>query len=187
MEGNNPMPRGSVRFCLNCGSPLEVGEIDHRLRSFCLHCGRIHYEQLKVGAGAIIEQDGCLLLIKRTQEPFAAHWNLPAGYVEVDESPAQAVVREVYEETGLRVEVSALESVYFADDDSRGNLILIVYRCQVLAGTLAATAEGVDPTYFQPDQVPALLTGGGHNQAILAWQAARLRCRAIHAFRHGCP
>lgn len=174
VEGNNPMPTRSAWFCLNCGFPLEVGGIDHTLRSFCANCGRIHYEQLKVGAGAIIEQDGCLLLIKRTQEPFAAHWNLPAGYVEVDESPAHAVVREVYEETGLRVGVAALENVYFADDDPRGNLILIVYRCRVLDGILSATLEGADPTYFHRDHVPKLLAGGAHNQAILAWQHARV-------------
>jgi mutator protein MutT len=130
----------------------------------------VHYAQLKVGAGAIIEQSGCLLLIRRTTEPFAGKWNLPAGYVDVDETPAQAVTREVEEETGLQVEGTQLENVYFADDDPRGNTLLIVYRCRVKGGVLRETKEGRDPTYFSAGDIPAELSGGGHDQAILAWK-----------------
>ena len=63
--------------------------------------------------------DGCLLLIRRTHEPFGEQWNVPAGYVEIDEDPAHAVVREVYEETGLPVEIGRLVNVYFFNDDPR--------------------------------------------------------------------
>ena len=49
-----------------------------------------------------------MLLLQRTDEPFKHCWNLPAGYVEADESPTQTVAREVYEETGLQVEVGGL-------------------------------------------------------------------------------
>ena len=158
------------RFCPNCGAQFEVREIGHRQRSVCPRCGWIHYEQLKVGAGALIEQDGRLLLLERTHEPFKGYWNLPAGYVEADESPIQAALRETCEETGLQVEVVALENIYFFDDDPRGNGILIVYRCRVVGGELSESAEGVNPTYWSRAQVPALLAGGGHDQAIRAWQ-----------------
>ena len=167
LTGSSSIP---ARFCLNCGTRLEVGELEHKQRAFCPRCGHIHYGQLKVGAGAIIERDGQLLLLQRTSEPFAWHWNLPAGYVEVDESPAQAVVREVYEETDLQVEVVALDDVYFFGDDPRGNGILIVYECHVIGGELSASTEGVNPTYFPRNRIPDKLAGGGHNQAVRAWQ-----------------
>jgi len=143
--------------------------LEQRARRVCPECGYIHYKQLKVGVGAYIEKDGRLLLLQRTHEPFTRHWNLPAGYVEVDESPAQAVVREVEEETGLQVEVKGLRDVFFFSDDPRGNGILIVYECIETGGNLSESPEGILPTYFKSDVIPGDLAGGGHDQAIEAW------------------
>jgi ADP-ribose pyrophosphatase YjhB (NUDIX family) len=98
---------------------------------------------------------------------------LPAGYVDINESPAQAAVREAYEETGLQVEVKRLLDVYFFNDDPRGNGILIVYACNVIGGELAESSESMTPTFFAPGDVPADLAGGGHNRAILTWQKAQ--------------
>jgi ADP-ribose pyrophosphatase YjhB (NUDIX family) len=162
-----------VKFCASCGTPLEWREFEHKQRPYCPRCQQVHYAQLKVGAGGLIEQDGRLLLLQRTQAPFEHCWNLPAGYAEINESPRQTVVREVYEETGLHVEVEGLIDVYFFADDPRGNGILIVYRCRSLGGKLAATAEAVNPTFFAASDIPRNLAGGGHDQAILAWQSSR--------------
>lgn len=169
------MVRGAlnVRFCPTCGATVQYREIEQRQRAVCAGCGRIHYDQLKVGAGALIEQDGRLLLLQRAEEPFRHQWNLPAGYTEADESPAETAVREVYEEAGLRVAVDRLVDVYFYTDDPRGNGILIVYQCRVVGGTLGESLEGVNPTFFARDEIPAELAGGGHNQAIRAWQKRR--------------
>jgi 8-oxo-dGTP diphosphatase len=128
---------------------------------------------LKVGAGALIERDGALLLIRRTDDPFRGCWNLPAGYAEADEAPLETVVREVHEETGLRVAPESLVDVYYFDDDPRGNGILIVYKCRSVGGILRASRESVDPTFFGASEVPKDLAGGGHNQAILAWRGAQ--------------
>lgn len=159
-----------ARFCSRCGSALDSRPIEGRRRAVCSACGRIAYDQLKVGAGALIEREGRLLLVRRAHEPFKARWNIPAGYVEADEAPAQATIREVREETGLRVAVDQLADVYFFDDDPRGNGILIVYRCRVIGGTLTASTEATNPTFFTRDGLPAELAGGGHDRAIRAWQ-----------------
>jgi ADP-ribose pyrophosphatase YjhB (NUDIX family) len=123
-----------------------------------------------VGAGALIEQDGGLLLVRRTGDPLKGCWNLPAGYAEADEGPLETVVREVYEETGLRVEPEGLVDVYYFDDDPRGKGNLIVYECRPVAGAMRATREGADPTLFGAGDVPKDLAGGGHDQAIRAWR-----------------
>jgi len=161
-----------TRFCAHCGSLLELRGHEGKQRLFCPNCKRISYQQLKVGAGALIERDGKLLLIQRTTAPFRHCWNLPAGYAEADESPVQTVVREAHEETGLQVEVEGLVDVYFFDDDPRGNGILIVYRCRVTGGDLRSSCEAVKPTFFPRDGVPENLAGGGHDQAVRAWQEA---------------
>lgn len=157
-------------YCPSCGSSTKIQDIEQKARAFCPNCQTVHYEQLKVGAGAIIEQAGSLLLIQRTIKPFQGCWNLPAGYAEVDESPPETARREVWEETGLEVQVRDLVNVYFFNDDPRGNGIIIVYNCHIVGGMLEERAEGVNPTYFHPTRLPANLAGGGHNQAIQAWR-----------------
>ena len=162
-----------MKFCPNCGKALELREFERRQRFFCPLCQRIHYAQLKVGAGALVEQDGKLLLLQRTHAPFRHCWNLPAGYAEINESPPQTVIREVYEETGLLVEAESLVDVYFFADDPRGNGILIAYRCRAVGGELKETPEGVQPTFFAVGDIPENLAGGGHDQAIRAWQEGK--------------
>jgi ADP-ribose pyrophosphatase YjhB (NUDIX family) len=132
---------------------------------------------LKVGAGAIIEQNGKLLLLQRTMSAFEGSWNIPAGFVEADESPLEAAIRETYEETGLRVEVKGLVDVYFFADDPRGNGILVVYECLPVGGKLRASEESINPTFFPVENIPENLAGGGHNQAVHAWKKRVLKHR----------
>jgi ADP-ribose pyrophosphatase YjhB (NUDIX family) len=159
----------TMKYCSGCGTALETRMIE-RQRKFCPLCQRVHYAGLKVGAGALIERNGCLLLMQRTMSMFQGSWNIPAGYVEVDEHPLEAVVRETYEETGLRVEVKGLVDIYFFSNDPRGNGILIVYECKPVGGELQATEESINPTYFPAEDIPKNLAGGGHIQAVGAWK-----------------
>jgi len=160
-----------MTYCINCGTRLESIVYEGRERAFCSQCRRIQYRHLKVGAGALIEQDGRILLLQRNHEPFQGSWNLPAGYVEYDEDPAQTAVREALEECGLHVKVERLVDVYFFADDPRGNGILLVYKCQVIGGELIETAEGGQPTFFSRETIPENLSRGGHSQAIRVWKS----------------
>ena len=127
----------------------------------------------KASAGAVVEAEGRLLLSKRDIEPWMGCWCLPAGYMEVDETPAQAAVREVFEETGLIVRVSDLLNVYFFDDDPRGNGILILYSAAVTGGSLHGSAEGREVRFFAPEEIPENLAGAEQDRAIRAWLAGR--------------
>ncbi len=167
------------RFCPMCATPLVHRAVDERERAMCPMCGWIYYAHLKVGAGAIIERDGRLLLLRRARDPFRGCWNLPAGYVEADESPPAAAERETREETGLLVRAESLFGLYFFTDDPRGNGILIVYCCRVRGGSLRESREGHDPTFFARDELPIALAGGGHDRAIADWRGDR-QVRDLH-------
>jgi len=68
-------------------------------------------EHPMVGVGAIIVQDGKILIVRRSSEPGKGKWSVPGGLVELGETVEQAVVREVREECGLDVEVDRLIDV----------------------------------------------------------------------------
>lgn len=157
-------------FCLKCGSNLTLRRIDNRERNICNKCGWIYYPQLKVGSAAILTINNKILLLKRAEHPWKDDWYLPAGYVEFDEDPIKAVIREVYEETGIIVNIENLFNVYFFNDDPRGNGVLIVYQCSYKSGDLKLNNEVIDGNFFKSNQLPKNLCGAGHSRAILDWK-----------------
>jgi ADP-ribose pyrophosphatase YjhB (NUDIX family) len=162
------------RFCLMCGTRMVWRQLEGQRREVCPACGYIHYRHLKVAAAAVIERDDRLLLLKRAHAPWQGDWNLPAGYVEADESPSQAAVRETREETGLKIQVGALLGEYFFNDDPRGNGLLLVYHGMVTGGQLTLNTETDEAAYFSPDELPENICGAGHRRAVAAWRQERL-------------
>lgn len=161
-----------MHYCFLCGTELALRFLDHRDREVCPNCGWVHYPQLKVGVGVLVENNGCLLLLQRAHEPWAGYWNLPAGYVEVDEYPSDAAKREVLEETGLSVELSELESLYYFDDDPRGNGIMLVYKATKVTGELNFDCDEVSSAqYFSRQSIPENLAGGADDRIIREWCA----------------
>lgn len=158
-----------MKHCFECGNPL-VGVIQEgRERLRCEACGWTYYPQLKVSTAAVIEKEDCILLARRANAPWLGYWYLPAGYVEADENPEDAVSREVREETGLIVLPSQLIGLYFFDDDPRGHGLLLVYRCQVVGGQVTTSDETDAVRYFSTEDLPHKICGAGHQDALRDW------------------
>jgi len=83
-------------------------------------------------------------------------WTFPAGFVDFDEAPAEAAVRECYEETGLLVEITGLLDVISGREHKRGADIVIVYLARLIGGELKAGDDVDSATFFAPDEVPPL-------------------------------
>lgn len=144
--------------------------IEERDREVCPKCGWIHYKQYKVSAGVRIEKDGCLLLVQRGLEPWEGKWYMPAGYLEIDEEPDQAAVREAFEETGLNVKTLNLAGVYTYDDDPRGNGIVFLYDAEILGGKMQVTAETSQIGFFSVSEIAQLeFTGKSGKRQINDW------------------
>ncbi len=166
----------TTHYCFQCGHELESCQIDYRDREVCPACNWVHYVQLKVGAAMLIERENQLLLLQRNHEPWKGSWMLPAGYVEADEDPKDAVHREVFEETGLTIESSEFSHVYYFSDDPRGNGVAFVYKANSFSGEIKLNEESNAARYFVWNEIPSYLTKGGHDQIIAEWQnLARLR------------
>lgn len=105
---------------------------------------------------AILIEAGRILLIKRGKEPFKGQWALPGGRLEENESAEECLVREMEEETGLRVELARLVGVY-ADPkrDPRG-MISAAYLVRRVGGTLNAGSDASDFAWFELAKLPPL-------------------------------
>lgn len=86
-------------------------------------------------AGVIVDDAGRALLVRRRDN---GHWEPPGGVLELDEDIEDGLRREVYEETGLFVQPSALTGVYKNID--RG-IVALVFRCRVSGGALTLSDE----------------------------------------------
>jgi 8-oxo-dGTP diphosphatase len=99
-----------------------------------------------VGVGAVIFQDGNVVLIKRRYEPLAGRWSLPGGRLELGEMLEAGVAREMFEETGLEIEVGPVIEVFdriLLDQEHRVRFhyVLIDYLCRPLGGVLRAGSD----------------------------------------------
>ncbi|MBB4969022.1 NUDIX domain-containing protein [Saccharothrix violaceirubra] len=125
-----------------------------------------------------------LLLIERGKNPFANRWALPGGKVDSGETFTQAALRELVEETGVRVGYSALRRVGMYDEygrDPRGRyvstafLVVLGEMPTAVAGDDAADVRWVPVTELDPVELDRLAFDHGRivSDALAAWQVER--------------
>jgi 8-oxo-dGTP diphosphatase len=141
-----------LNYCPCCGHALENREAFGRARRFCPACDRIVFRDLKVAAGVIVERGGEVLLARRRMQPGQGKWTFPAGFVDFDEDPASAAVRECLEETGLEVEITGLLDVIAGREHEHGADIIIVYCARLVGGELQADDDVDEVAFFAPDE-----------------------------------
>lgn len=127
---------------------------------------------LKVGCtAAIFDATRARLLLTRRSDN--GRWCLPGGHMESGESLAECVEREVWEETGLRIEAGHLIGVYSSPhvllvypDGNRTQIVAFVFEAAVLGGELGLSDETTEAGYFSPDEIAALDVVEHHRERI---------------------
>jgi 8-oxo-dGTP diphosphatase len=102
-------------------------------------------------AGVVIDEAGRILAVQRRDN---ARWEPPGGVLELDETFEAGVIREVLEETGVRVEVDHLTGVY---KNMSRPIVALVYRCRPIAGAAQATPESRTTKWLSADEVRDLM------------------------------
>jgi 8-oxo-dGTP diphosphatase len=128
--------------------------------------------------GAIVVDDRGdavrLLLVRRGHEPAKGTWSVPGGRVEAGETDLTATVREVLEETGLRVSVGRLVGTVQRDAPGGGVYVIRDYLCRADPepsgpGEVRAGDDAADAAWFTPEQIAGLDTAPGLVDALSAW------------------
>ncbi len=158
------------RFCPYCAGPLEKRDLFGRVRLYCPGCGNVIFQDPKVGAGVLVEENGKILLAKRAVPPERGKWGLPAGFMEWDETPEETAKRECFEETGLEVEIEGLFGIFHYRDDFRGPGIIIIYRARRVGGTLTPGDDASEIGFFSPDEIPAEIAFETNRRALALWK-----------------
>ncbi|MGI9373384.1 MAG: NUDIX domain-containing protein [Hyphomicrobiales bacterium] len=130
----------------------QVPPGDDLERDVCNTCGFISYANPKIVTGSVVTApDGKVLLCRRAIDPRDGYWTLPAGYMELNETPAQGAAREAMEEANARIEISSLLAVYSI---TRLSQVQLIYRAILVDPNIAPGLESREVGLFDWNEIP---------------------------------
>jgi 8-oxo-dGTP diphosphatase len=150
---------------------------------------REYPDQPLVGVGGVVIDNGRALLIRRGSPPLEGQWSIPGGLLELGETLAQGVARELAEETGLEVHVleliEAFERIAPALPRADGtpgdtvrpqyHFVILDYLCEVRGGTLRAASDALEFAWAREDQLAKF------DLTVLAMRVLRKAFAMAHA------
>lgn len=142
-----------MNYCSHCGAPLSrrIPSGDDRPRYICEACHAVHYENPKMVVGCIPEWEDRILLSRRAIEPRLGFWTVPAGYLENGESLEQGAKRETLEETGAKVDILNLYTLFELTHISQ---VYFVFRARLLDNQFAPGMESSEVQLFREQEIP---------------------------------
>ena len=128
-----------------------IPEGDDRERLTCPDCGYIAYENPKMVAGSVVSVGDKIMLCRRAIEPRKGFWTLPAGFLELHETPEEGAKREAWEEAQARIAIDALLAVYSVPRISQ---VQLIYRATLAEPGFEAGPESLEVELFDWADIP---------------------------------
>jgi len=132
---------------------LDTGLISHLLR------GEQGYATPKMDMRGAVFQENRVLLVREHSDGL---WTLPGGWADVGESPTEAVVREIREESGFETQVQKLVALYDRNKHAHPPMLFHVYKvfflCDLVGGSASASLETSEVAFFGWEELPPLST-----------------------------
>ncbi|NRR30132.1 NUDIX hydrolase [Oxalobacteraceae bacterium] len=146
-----------MKFCSECAHPVELAipAGDNRPRYVCVNCTTVHYQNPKMVLGTVPVWEGGdeaqVLLCRRAIEPRYGFWTLPAGFMENNETTAEAALRETAEEAGANIELGPL---YTLLNVARVHQVHMFYLATLKDLAFAPGEESLEVQMFSESQIP---------------------------------
>lgn len=128
-----------------------IPEGDDHERMVCGDCGFIAYENPKLIAGAVVMHGDKVLLCKRAIHPQKGKWTLPAGFMEMGETPPEGAAREAYEEARAKIKITDLLAVYTV---KRISQVQMFYRASLPEPVFEPGPESTDVALYDWADIP---------------------------------
>ncbi|MBN1430654.1 MAG: NUDIX hydrolase [Anaerolineae bacterium] len=149
-----PFPQ-DMNFCPRCGHPLTNRLKFGKMRHVCEKCAFIYFHDPVVAVVVFVIQDDRVLLVRRAVIPERGKWAFPAGYIDYDDDPRQAAVREVLEETGLEIHITRVIDILGRDRTPGAKTsIAILFEGEVVGGVLSAQDDASEAAFFALEDLP---------------------------------
>lgn len=117
-------------FCSNCGLKLQINSG----LPYCSQCDIIYYRNAKPCAGILPIKNGKVLLSTRAIDPYKGSYAVIGGFMEADELPEAAAIREAKEETGLDIKITGLLGIYLDQYGVDGDYTLNIHYLGEITG-----------------------------------------------------
>ena len=123
-----------------------------------LFASELGYATPKVDVRGVLFRDDSILLVQEREDSC---WTLPGGWADVNESPNEAVVREVHEESGYHTQAVKLLAIYDRSKHPHTppfpyHVYKLFFQCEIIGGDKSRSRETSDVAFFQEDRLPAL-------------------------------
>ena len=128
---------------------VPAGDTHERL--VCGDCGYITYENPKIVVGSVATWGDKILMCRRAIDPRMGFWTLPAGYLELNETPTDGARREAAEEACADLAIRDLLAVYTIPRISR---VQLIYRAHLNSAEIACGEESSEVGLFDWDDLP---------------------------------
>jgi 8-oxo-dGTP diphosphatase len=132
----------------------------------------VHWDNPLPVTATIISKNNKIVLVKRKYPPFVGDWCLPGGFIEAQESPIESAIREVEEETGLKIEIDRLVDAFAPGKGI--NVVILFYLARPAQGDLMAGDDASEVACFSQTDLPKNIAFPLHKQMIDKWFAGKL-------------
>ena len=152
-----------MKYCPMCRNELVVETLDKKPRLVCKNCGFVFWNNPIPVVAAIVPYNGRIVLVKSS---IRKTWGLPAGHIEEGDTAEERVIYEVYEETGLKAEITEFLGTWKSDTK---NILLLMYSVRVKGGHLRPGGDVEEVKLFTYSEALKVLKGKTGYYAVQKW------------------
>jgi ADP-ribose pyrophosphatase YjhB (NUDIX family) len=146
-------PKEAYKHCIRCGSTLS----DKETFLQCITCGFKQFLNPIPANGVIIENDkGEILLVKRKGNPQKGFWDVPGGFIDINESLEHSVQREIREELNIEIQMTGIIGVYedtYLYQEINLTTLAVIVSAKIISGTMKSSDDIDGFRYFSKDEV----------------------------------